>query len=104
MKPKYATVGALEASRIIPVNFRQRPFEISLIVDLSDDADMQYSVEFTGDDIYATAENDIVWQTHPSLVNKSVSDAGNIDFPVRAVRLNVTTYVAGSAHMSILHT
>lgn len=104
MKPKYATVGALEASRIIPVNFRQRPFEISLIVDLSSGADLQYTVQFTGNDIYTTAENDIVWQSHPSLFNKSVSDAGNIDFPVRAVRLNVTTYVTGTADLTVLHT
>jgi len=112
MRPVTRTQSAAGASAPVPIDFRQNTFQIAVICDLSDDADLTYQIEFTGDDIW---EKDVDgqpvwnpstanWQLHPTLNAKAVSDSGNFAFPPRAIRINVTSYTSGSVRMTIIHT
>jgi len=159
------------ASKWIPLDMQQRPFNVALLASLSYNANLTYTVQFTPDNpfvtqycsvaisgttatvTYATAHNlnagdsvtilnsgdsgiDGVWQvasvpsattltytvgattltaslppcqavnmrvfSHDTMQNLTARADGNFAFPVWAVRVNVSNYVAGSVTLSVI--
>lgn len=106
MRPKQVFLSALAASLPIPVNHSSQNFQISLGCDLIVGGTLTYSVQYTFDDIGAAGYNPATgnWQDHPTLSAKTTSNASNLAFPVRAVRLNVTAYTSGTVRLTLLQT
>jgi len=101
MRPIQKTLSAAGVSVWVPVDYRQAPFEIGIGVALTAGANLTYTVEHTFDNIQDSTATINAYQ-NAGLTSKTVSDDGNYAFPVRAIRLNVTTYTGGSATMTLL--
>jgi hypothetical protein len=101
MRPVVRTLTGAGVSTWIPVDYRQAPFEIGIGVALSAGANLTYSVEHTFDNIQ---DPSVTPKAHcnEGLTSKTASDDGNYAFPVRAVRLAITTYTTGEATMTLL--
>ncbi len=56
------------------------------------------SVELSGDNGYPPVH----WIAHDTLVNLTASGLGNLAFAVKAIRLNVTNYTSGEAHLAVV--
>lgn len=107
MRPKVITLSAAGVSAPIPVNNEQANFKITLQAVVSGGAVLTYSVQNTADDPfrrdYPTDFNtDGNWFDTTGLAALTTSAQGNIFFPVRAVRLNITAHTSGSVTLTIL--
>lgn len=107
MRPQVVTVSALQISSPIPVNWREKDFALGLQVGLSAGSSLTYSVQFTNDDPENFTDptdfnTNATWQDFPDLSGLTASDFAGYEFPVRAVRLNVTSYTSGSATLTAL--
>lgn len=104
MRPIRVTVGSQAASSVIPLDMYKDPFNVSIGVSLSAGASLTYSVQHTFDDVNAPGfdPTTATWFTNSGLSAKTTSLDGNYAFPVTAVRLNVTTYVSGTATMTVI--
>ncbi len=100
-RPTSVTVSSQTQSAWVPVNYKQTPFNVGLGVALSGGADLTYDVEHTFDDIQYTSVTPTAY-ANDGLQIKTSNDDGNYAFPVRAVRLNVTAFVSGSATLTIV--
>ncbi len=83
-----------------PIVLNHRPsdkgFKLTQAVELS--GTMTYTVQFTASDIFDTSSAPVWTDTdNTNLVAQSVSNVGNIFFPVRATRLNITVFTTGTA-------
>lgn len=101
MRPQTVTVSSATTSSTIPVDWRAKPFELSLVVELSAGADLTYKVQYSVTDLQPAGAT-LVWHDHSSLAALTASASGNLAFPVRAVRLNVTAHTSGSATLNIV--
>ena len=104
MRPLVVTVGSQTQSAPLVVNWRERDFSLGIHVSAGSGT---YSVETTNDDPenFTSAANynsAATWDAHPDFAALTASDSAGIQFPVRAVRLNVTTYSSGSFVMTVL--
>ena len=104
MRPKTVTLSSQTTSAPIPIDHRAPNIKITLGCDVLSSGVLVYDVQYTFDDIGVAGYNPSTgnWQTHPILTGKAVSDASNLAFPVRAVRLRVTSYTSGSIRLTIL--
>jgi hypothetical protein len=62
-------------------------------------------VQFTLDDPTGASDaqgSNLTWFDHATLTGISANTVGNIAFPVRAIRLNVTAWTSGSVTMTVL--
>jgi len=96
----------LGPSNIVVVNLPMSPYwgvtpnyALGIICTLSIGALLTYSVQVTGDQVPTPTGN---WNNHDTLVALSSSANGNIAFPVTGLRLNVTTYSAGSINLAVV--
>lgn len=75
-----------------------------IIVALSSGASLTYNVEVTGDDTqiptYVLANG--VWVPFTGMAGLTASALGTLGAMVRAIRLNVTGYVSGSAKIQVV--
>lgn len=106
MRPVTVTVSSIATSDPIPVNWRCTPFSMAIGVDLNPGV-LTYTVEHTFDDpTEFTSASDYnsnaTWRTTTGLSALTATDEGNIAFPIRAVRLNVTAFTSGSAEMTVI--
>jgi hypothetical protein len=101
MRPVSVTVSSQSTSATIPVDWRENDFKVSIGVVLSGGATLTYSVQHTFDDIQ-DASITPTWFDNDTLTSETATNDGNLSFPVRAVRLNVTSYTSGDATMAIL--
>lgn len=108
MRPTVVTVSAVATSAPIPVNWRGTSgnFSLSLGVDLNPGV-LTYTVEHTFDapgDFTSASDygTNATWRATTGLAGLTASNEGNIAFPVRAVRLNVTAYTSGSAELTVI--
>jgi|SRR5882672_1491259 len=69
---------------------------LGIAVTVSNGASLSYTVELTTD---PSPNADGYWNSHDSLVNQTTSQNGNIGFPITGLRLVVTGYISGSAHL-----
>lgn len=97
MRPRSFTVTGVGVSQTIPVDWRQENFKISVYCTISGTA--TYTVQACIDNILAGDTPS--WIDHPTLTNKTVNADGNYDFPITALRLNVTAST-GSVTMRVL--
>jgi len=91
-------------SNPIPLDTKNDPFNVSVGVAITGTG--TYTVQFSLDDpaSFATAalyNSAGVWYNHATLATLSANSTGNIAFPVRAVRTNVTA-VSGTVTTTIL--
>lgn len=89
----------------VPLNPHIAPVTVGLYVLV--DGTSESDVEYTGDDPnlyddadhYNTSGN---WFQLTTLSGITATGAGNIDFPLRAVRLNTTSHTSGSATLTVI--
>jgi len=101
MKPVTVTVSSATTSATIPLDWRENDFKVALAVVLSGGAVLTYSVQHTFDDIQDPSVTPTFFD-NDGLNGKTVTDDGNIAFPVKACRLNVTAFTSGSATLTII--
>lgn len=87
MRPVSVTVTGVDVSAPIPIDQYLNPTSIGLGVVIS--ATATYDVQHTFDDIFDPNVTP-TWFDHPTLNGQTANADGNLAFPPRAVRLNVT--------------
>lgn len=103
-----ATTGAITVGSgnegvdiTIPTDWRENDFRLSLAVVLSAGATLTYTVEYTLDNIQDATVTP-TWFATTDLDGLTASASSNIAFPVRAVRLNITSFTDGTATLTAL--
>lgn len=96
MRPQTVSVTGVGQSTVVPLDYRQKPFNLSLHVE---PAGNTVTVEYTPDHVIAGAT--AVWYPVTGMTGVTVNTAGNIAFPVMAVRIN-QTLGAGTSVLKIL--
>ena len=100
------TVGAITVGSAnecetgwIPLDHYMSSFKVALAVHLSAGANMTYAVQHTLDNVQDRGflEDDADVLVHDDLTAKTTSDDGNYAFPPSAIRLAITSHVAGTA-------
>jgi hypothetical protein len=86
------------------MNHAANTFNVGVGVVLSAGASLTYSVEHTFDDINASTFNagTATWFQNSGLTAQTTSKDGNYSAPVMAIRLNVTTWVSGTATITVI--
>lgn len=97
-----AADGAVTKS--IVSNWRNSPFNMGLFTVVS--GTLTYTVQHTADDPQTTYTNsfasDATWRSTVGLSALTATDEGNIAFPVRAVRLNITAFTSGTTNLTVI--
>ncbi len=98
MRPIRLELAAVDTI-VVPVDFQQQDFKIGLQMEFTDTATA--SAEATMDDVN---DSDItpVWFGITDLTAISADAQGNVFFPIRAVRFNVTAFTSGVIRLTIL--
>lgn len=105
MVPIVKSLSAAATTSALPLDHFRNPFNVAIAVALSNTPTLTYSVEYTLDDpamATTSAGAGLTWFSHATLAGQTASAVGNIAFPVRAVRLNVTSYTAGTATITVI--
>lgn len=92
------TVSSQTTSGWIPMDDNQAAFNASVAVAVS--GTLTYSVEFTLDNVQDPTITPTVFST--TLVGATASQSLAVHYPVKAFRLNVTAFTAGSATITVL--
>jgi hypothetical protein len=101
MRPTSVTVAATGSSAWIPVDYRQAPFNLGIMVDVADAASLTWVVQMTMDNIFDTSITPIAITAPSPLDTGTADEVGNITIPCRAIRLNATIS-SGSATMTVV--
>lgn len=110
MRPTVITLtgsgGGVTNSDPVVVNWRQSPFNMSLAFDYTG-ATTAFTVQMTYDAPadYASAaayNSGAKWFDHPTLAAMTADEDGQINAPVRAIRLQATASAAGSGTLTII--
>lgn len=103
-----ATTGAITSgsgdegvTQTIPTDWRENPFELAIAVILSSGASLTYKAQHTLDDVQDPTAV-LNWLDNDALAAKTASDDGNLSFPVRGVRLNITVFTSGTATVTFI--
>jgi hypothetical protein len=98
MRPQRVVLGSA-TTKVVPVDFQQQDFKLGLQMEFTDTATA--SAEATMDDVQ---DSDItpVWFAITDLDGITADAQGNVFFPIRAVRLNVTAWTSGDVILTIL--
>lgn len=98
MRPVSGTLSAAGAGPVYITNPYETPFSVGIGVVVAGGSTLTYSVQHTFDDPFAAGFNPATatWFTHATLTGQTASADGNYAFPVRAIRVNITAYTAGS--------
>jgi hypothetical protein len=95
--PAQLTVNGTGTSAIWQPDWMQNPFNISIGTIVTGGAG--YSVEFTLDNLNPATATAVTWYTHATISALAVNTTGNIQFPVRGLRVNLLT--AGSVASAV---
>lgn len=93
-------LGSVVAGATIPLDREANPFSVTLVIEVLSGTNTS-KVQYTVDDVFNSAVTPI-WIDHATLAGITATTAGNIAFPVTAVRLNMTAWTSGSAQLSII--
>jgi hypothetical protein len=96
MRPQTITRTGVGQSELVPVDYKQKPFNLSLHVE---PAGNTVTVEYTPDNVLAGEAP--VWYPVTGMSGVTANTAGNVAFPIFAVRINQTVG-AGTAVLKIL--
>ena len=106
MRPITVTLNSVSISDPIVVDNYQDNFKLGLQAAFSAGANATVSVQSTMDDPYADYATDFNtnanWFDVTGMAALTGSAQGNVFFPVRAVRLNMTARTAGSVTLTVL--
>ena len=100
MRPTSITVSSAASSAWIPLDYKQNPFNVGFGVVIPSGT-LTYKIEHTFDDVYDPSVTPVSFD-HSSVSGKSTNADGNYAFPVRAIRLTVTSYTSGSVTLTVL--
>jgi len=81
-------------SQTIPVNRLQVAFNLTEMVAVT--GTINYSLQYTEQDIYAASPATLVWFTHATIASKTASIDGVTTSPIQAVRLLLNSLTAGA--------
>ena len=76
----------------------QASFMLGLIVTLSPDGNLTYTVQVTADPTPSPNGN---WANHDVLALMTTGKISNVDYPITGLRLVVTNYVSGSVNLGV---
>ncbi len=96
MRPKTITQTGVGTSVVFPVDYAQKPMNLSLHVE---PAGNTVTVEYTPDNVWSGVTP--TWYSVTNMTGVTSNTAGNIAFPVFAVRINQTVG-AGTSALKIL--
>jgi len=96
-----AAVTSATTSEVLKLNQRERNFKASQAVTLAGGSTLTYSVEHTFDDLEDSSITP-VWFADSILAALTANGEAGLDFPVTAVRLNVTAFTTGSATLTVV--
>jgi hypothetical protein len=97
--PAVLTQNGTGTSAIWQPDWMQSPFNIAIGTIVTGGAG--YSVEFTLDNLAPATATASTWYTHATISALSVSTTGNIQFPVRGLRLNVITAASIASSVTV---
>ncbi len=100
MTPQVISLSSLGSTAWIPVDYKQNPFNISATVVLSNTPNLTYTVQYTTDNVFNSSITPTVFSS--SLVGATSDGIASLVVPVRAVRLNISVYVSGTATLTLL--
>ena len=102
-RPTSITVSSQTSSAAIPINYRggQGTFAIGIGCVVSAGGSLTYKVQHTFDDVFDSSVTP-TWFDHASITGKTANADGNYAYPIRAVRLTVTTYSSGNVTMTLV--
>jgi hypothetical protein len=71
---------------------------LGLVCTISVGASLTYSVQITADPPTSAIVN---WNNHDVLVNQTANAYGYVQYPITALRLNVTAYTSGTVNLGV---
>lgn len=99
MRPQVIQLSSATASAWIPLDYKQSPFNVGFGVVVSDTA--TYKIQHTFDDVYDPTVTPTAFD-HETVTGVSANEDGNYAYPIRAVRLNVTSWTSGTVTATFL--
>lgn len=101
MRPMVVAIAAgnTGASAPLPLDHYQSPFHVGFGLVISGTATV--SVQHSFDEIAVTTPASATWFNHPSVSGVTASIDGNYAFPVRAIRINLSSGT-GSATLTAI--
>lgn len=103
MRPQSVAVSSQAASAPIVVDGRRAPFSAGFGVLVSAGASLTYSVEHTFDDLLGgVTAAAATWYANATVAAQTTSKDGNYAYNVTGIRLNVTTWVSGTATLTVV--
>jgi len=99
MRPQVIQLSSATTSAWIPLDYKQSPFNVGFGVVPSGTA--TYTIQHTFDDVYDSSITPTAFD-HDVVAGKTVKEDGNYAFPIRAVRLNVTSWTSGTITATFL--
>ncbi len=99
MRPQVITKSSSGTTAWIPVDYKQSPFNVGFGVVVS--GTLTYDIEHTFDDVFDSTVTPTAFK-HATVVSQTTNKDGSYTAPVRAIRLNVTAFTAGSATLTLL--
>ncbi len=99
MRPTSITVSSAASSAWISLDYRQSPFNVGIGCVVS--GTLTYKVEHTFDDVNDSTITPTAF-THSTITSATTNSDGNYAFPVRAIRVTVTSFTSGSVTMTVL--
>ncbi len=105
MRPQIRELSAVDISEPILVDYQQEDFKVALQLDFQGGtatASVQTTLDDPYDDYLVDFNTDATWFDVTDLGAISANAQGNIFFPVRAVRLNVTAFTSGPVRLTLL--
>lgn len=95
--PALLTQNGTGTSATWTPDWMQVPFNIAIGTIVTGAAG--YSIEFTLDNLDTALSTGVTWYAHATITALSVNTTGNIQFPVRGLRINLLT--AGSINSAV---
>ncbi len=99
MRATSQTVSTVTSGAWIPLDTFKNPFLVTISVAVT--GTITYNVQYTLDNVLDSSVSATAI-AYDDLTSKTASDTGNFMFPVKAVRLNVSSVSGGSATMTVL--
>jgi len=101
MTPQVISLSAAGSTAWIPVDYIQNPFFINLALVFSNTPNLICKVEYTLDNIFDPLVTPTAF-AHTSLTGITSNTVGSITYPVRAIRLTITTWTSGTVTLTAL--
>lgn len=98
MRPQVISQTGIGSTAWIPLDYKQNPFNVGFGCVVN--GTLTYQIEHTFDDPYTTASPTAF--VHTTVAGLTTNKDSNYAFPVRAIRLNVTSYTSGSVTATVL--